>query len=70
MSAMTLSRPNCMLYIYIGLITYCHEISACVCVAVECPAHRYWSNSDGLVMALPRGHDILIGFDIPADTRR
>ena len=62
MSAMTLSRPNCMLYIYIKLITYRHEISACVCVAVECPAHRYWSNSDALVMALPRGHVNIANF--------
>ena len=62
MSAMALSRPKCMLYIYIRLITYCHEISACVCVAVECPAHRYWSNSDVPVMALPRGHVKIANF--------
>ena len=59
---MTLSRPICMFYIFIGLITYCHEISVCVYVTVECPAHRYWSNSDALVMALPRGHVNIANF--------
>ena len=53
-----------MLYTYIG--PHIHDFSACVCGAAECPAHwhimRYWSNTDVLVIALPRKHGDIANF--------